>query len=140
MFWVSDGLYASSLQTKSMKTLWLLFLLAGTASAGCPRYVFENPLLNDEHDNICHEIDSVLKGDVRISSVSVTNMIVSTMTTSGITFASLGTSPNGTLRYCSDCVVTTPAICTTNALASCVCAGSGTGAFAKRVNGTWYCD
>ena len=44
------------------------------------------------------------------------------------TFAALGTPPNGTTSYCSDCVVTNP------------CAGSGTGAIAKRLNGIWICN
>jgi hypothetical protein len=42
-------------------------------------------------------------------------------------FASLGTPSNGTLKYCSDCTVANP------------CAGSGTGAIAKRLNGAWSC-
>lgn len=58
----------------------------------------------------------------------------------GIPFANLGNPANGTYRYCSDCTVTTPATCTANSLASCVCASGGNGAFAKRLNGTWYCQ
>lgn len=46
----------------------------------------------------------------------------------GIAFASLGTPANGTLVYCTDCTFADP------------CAGSGTGAFAKRLNGAWRCD
>jgi hypothetical protein len=55
-------------------------------------------------------------------------------------FANLGTPANGTYEYCSDCTVTTAATCTVNLLSSCVCAGSGTGAIAKRINGTWLCN
>lgn len=70
-----------------------------------------------------------------------TNISVSTLTVTGATFASLGGSAtNGSYQYCSDCTVATPATCTANLLASCVCAGSGTGAFAKRLNATWYCN
>jgi hypothetical protein len=66
---------------------------------------------------------------------------VSTMTYTAHTFATLGNAaPNGTYFYCSDCTVTTAATCTANLLTSCVCAGSGTGAFAKRLNGSWYCQ
>jgi hypothetical protein len=43
------------------------------------------------------------------------------------TLATLGTPPNGTLIYCSDCTKTDP------------CAGGGTGAFASRVNSAWSC-
>jgi hypothetical protein len=44
------------------------------------------------------------------------------------TFSNLGTPGNGILVYCSDCVIANP------------CAGSGTGAFAKRLNGIWVCN
>lgn len=43
-------------------------------------------------------------------------------------FAALGTPTNGTLRFCSDCTIANP------------CAGSGTGALAKRLNGVWVCN
>src|SRR5205085_2230853 len=45
-----------------------------------------------------------------------------------ITFANLGTPSNGTVAYCSDCTIANP------------CAGSGTGAIAKRLNGAWVCN
>ena len=66
----------------------------------------------------------------------------STMTLSGIYFStlSLWSPPNGAMQYCIDCTVTTPATCTANLLSSCVCAGSGSGAFAKRLNGSWLCN
>lgn len=60
------------------------------------------------------------------------------LTYTATTFAALGTPANGTAAYCSDCTVTTPATCPATA-ASCVCAGSGTGAFAYRLNGVWDC-
>ena len=43
------------------------------------------------------------------------------------TFSQLGTPSDGTVRYCSDCTQASP------------CAGSGTGALATRINGTWSC-
>jgi hypothetical protein len=43
-------------------------------------------------------------------------------------FAALGTPVNGTLYFCSDCTVANP------------CAGGGTGALAKRLNGVWVCN
>jgi hypothetical protein len=43
-------------------------------------------------------------------------------------FANLGTPANGTLYFCPDCTVTNP------------CAGAGTGALAKRLNGVWVCN
>jgi hypothetical protein len=43
-------------------------------------------------------------------------------------FANLGTPVNGTFYYCNDCTVANP------------CAGGGTGALAKRLNGVWVCN
>lgn len=43
-------------------------------------------------------------------------------------FASLGTPLDGNVAYCNDCTIANP------------CAGSGTGALAKRLNGTWVCN
>ena len=45
-----------------------------------------------------------------------------------VTFSTLGTPANGSYEYCSNCTITSP------------CAGSGTGAFAKRLNGVWVCN
>lgn len=47
---------------------------------------------------------------------------------SGVTFANLGTPPDGTVKLCTDCTYAQP------------CAGGGTGAIAKRLNGGWRCD
>jgi len=44
------------------------------------------------------------------------------------TQAILGTPANGPIVYCSDCTVANP------------CAGGGTGALAKRINGAWVCN
>lgn len=46
----------------------------------------------------------------------------------GITNANLGTPTNGHIVFCSDCTIANP------------CAGSGTGALAKRLNGVWVCN
>lgn len=43
-------------------------------------------------------------------------------------FADLGAAVNGTIIYCSDCAI------------GAVCAGAGTGALAKRLNGAWVCN
>jgi parallel beta-helix repeat protein len=46
-----------------------------------------------------------------------------------LTFATLPSAPaNGSIQYCSDCTIANP------------CAGSGTGAFAKRINAVWVCN
>ena len=61
-----------------------------------------------------------------------------TILNGSVLFASLGTPANGTQVYCSDCQPTTPATCPATK-SSCVCAGSGTGALAVRLNGVWDC-
>lgn len=53
---------------------------------------------------------------------------VSQLVFSGTTFANLGTPGNGIVTYCSDCTIANP------------CAGVGTGAIAKRLNGVWVCN
>ncbi len=45
-----------------------------------------------------------------------------------VSFANLGAPINGTICFCSDCTVANP------------CAGGGTGALAKRLNGAWVCN
>lgn len=44
------------------------------------------------------------------------------------TFANLGAAANGSMIYCADCTIANP------------CAGAGTGAIAKRLNGVWVCN
>lgn len=44
------------------------------------------------------------------------------------TFSGLSARSNGWIEYCSDCTV------------AATCAGSGTGALAKRLNGAWVCN
>jgi hypothetical protein len=56
------------------------------------------------------------------------NTTLNTLTLGTFTFSNLGAPANGTMRYCSDCTVANP------------CAGGGTGAIAKRLNGRWVCD
>jgi len=45
-----------------------------------------------------------------------------------VTYSALGSQGNGTVVYCSDCQKATP------------CSGSGSGALAKKINGSWDCD
>ena len=46
----------------------------------------------------------------------------------GSTFLALPSPGNGSIIYCSDCTIANP------------CAGGGTGAIAKRLNGVWVCN
>lgn len=66
-------------------------------------------------------------------SIALTGMVYT-----ATAFGSLGTPTNGTVLYCNDCTVTTAATCPATQ-ASCICAGSGTGAIARRINSVWYC-
>lgn len=75
--------------------------------------------------------------DLRSQTLGVTQPI-RTLLFGATTFATLPTSTNGTVLYCSDCTVTTAASCP-GTQASCICAGSGTGAIARRINSLWYC-
>jgi len=69
-------------------------------------------------------------GVVQVSNVAggVGRIEAGGITLSATVFASLGTPANGAFLYCSDCTVANP------------CAGSGTGALAKRLNGAWVCN
>ena len=62
--------------------------------------------------------------------------------TQSLAFAALPRSPvNGEWVYCTDCTVSTPASCrNVTTPAACTCAGGGTGAEAKRINGAWLCN
>jgi parallel beta helix pectate lyase-like protein len=78
--------------------------------------------------------DNVLIGNSAPTSLSATNWTYQAPSNDvGLflgtyTNATLGTPPNGTIRYCSDCTKATP------------CAGGGTGSFAFRKVGAWDCN
>lgn len=68
---------------------------------------------------------------VLIGTVGTTRLTVRSdgiLTVGAVAFASLGTPANGSYVYCNDCTI------------AAVCAGAGTGAFAKRLNATWVCN
>jgi len=67
-----------------MRYLLLIFLASSSFAAS--KYQYKDPKMDDEIQNIYHEIDSVLKGDVRISSVTITTLTV----TGTINISSLG--------------------------------------------------
>jgi hypothetical protein len=58
----------------------------------------------------------------------------------GSVFSQLGGQSNGSYTYCSDCKVVNASSCSTANPSACVCSGGGTGAFAKRLNGVWFCN
>jgi hypothetical protein len=64
-------------------------------------------------------------GPTGVSGASVTTNQFTLIPTA---FANLGRSIDGTFYFCNDCTVANP------------CAGGGTGALAKRLNGVWVCN
>ena len=59
----------------------------------------------------------------------------------GVDFSNLGTPANGTQTYCTNCTVKAPESCTNvTTAAACSCTSGGSGAVAKRINGTWICN
>lgn len=75
------------------------------------------------HDNQL-EGSNLLTVDVGFGGITLDG----NLTMGARSFAGLGAEPNGRIVYCSDCIFANP------------CAGGGTGAFAKRLNGAWRCD
>lgn len=83
--------------------------------------------------------DGVSLGDTNTAYVLINSTNAGGLLLATRTFANLGsTAAAGTINFCSDCTETTPASCPATQ-ASCVCVGSGSGAFARRVGTTWYC-
>jgi hypothetical protein len=68
------------------------------------------------------------KANIGSSGLSAQNVSTNQLTIIGTTFANLGTPADGTFYFCPDCTVANP------------CAGSGTGALAKRLGGVWVCN
>lgn len=60
--------------------------------------------------------------------VGVLLLVIVVPVYAGDTFATLTAQEDGVVMWCRDCTKATP------------CAGSGTGAYAKRMNGAWDCD
>lgn len=70
----------------------ILLLAAPCLSAG-PKYRFDEPLLNDEFENAYKDIETLLKGNVRIDSSTFASITVSTITvTSSATIRNLSVS------------------------------------------------
>lgn len=67
-------------------------------------------------------------GVVSVGSGGNQDLKLRAVQSTGYAFTSLPASNNGTQLYCSDCTKATP------------CAGSGSGAIAKRLGGAWDCN
>lgn len=90
---------------------------------------------NGSDEDLTLNFDDTANTVVVSSSTGVTVLSAPTIQASVLSvllaptlFAALGTPTDGTLIYCSDCTIANP------------CAGSGTGALAKRLNGVWVCN
>src|SRR5678815_2149499 len=72
---------------KVLLILCLLFI-SSVALAGGPKYSYTDPKLNDEVENIYHDIDSVLRGPLgplTISSVTITSATITSATIPSLT-------------------------------------------------------
>lgn len=83
--------------------------------------------------NVITSRNAANNGDIQFVFIDTNNLWNIDPGASGIlytakAFASLGTPANGAFYYCNDCTLASP------------CAGAGTGAFAKRLNGIWVCN
>jgi hypothetical protein len=61
-------------------------------------------------------------------TTTLATTLADVLSLTGVSFASLGSPSNGTIKYCSNCTIAAP------------CASGGTGAIAKRLNGGWVCN
>lgn len=73
--WVSGWLYASPVQAIQVKKILFILFLSSICSAAGPKYVFQDPKLNDELSNVYHDIGNTLKSNVRISSSTMNGQI-----------------------------------------------------------------
>lgn len=92
-----------------------------------------NVMRAPNNSNLINVRNAANNGDLQTMFYDTNNLLNLDPQANGIlygakTFAALGTPANGSFYYCSDCTIASP------------CAGSGTGAFAKRLNATWVCN
>jgi hypothetical protein len=122
-----------------LKQLSLILCILAVA---CNSYAGVFPTGNTPNTSVTATVTGKVPYSGAVSDLNLgTHVITAGTAVIGATaFASLGTPANGTFKYCNDCTVSTPSTCTLALLASCTCAGSGSGALAKRLNGSWYCN
>lgn len=121
---------------------------AGQRNANNQWFTFRNASDSATHNVLVYDGSNIVKlngesgqvdiqtgGTTRISATltgaAVTGTVsATTVTFNGFTFANIATTltANGMIGYCSDCTIANP------------CAGSGTGAIAKRLNGVNVCN
>lgn len=136
----ADGSIATFVQT-TLPSDASTFMIGGVSDVAGPTYVSKSlPSSGSAHflglDRSANstfqigELGQLQWGTTTVSAfdTSLTRAGAGELTYGAATFSALGTPANGTLAYCSDCTIANP------------CAGSGNGAFAKRLNGVWVCN
>jgi len=125
--WIDDaqGVMADGVSYYGSGNVGTLVSITGSTST-CKNIVLQN-LVTLAGSVLNTIIDSVY-GRTVSGAQQVPYYGTGRITLGSSTFASLGTHVNGTEIYCSDCLQASP------------CAGSGTGAFAQRINGAWDCS
>lgn len=79
-------------------------------------------------DGNTKHLQIAVDGSVTVGATAPATPLVGALYFTGVAFASLGTPSNNHLVICTNCTVANP------------CAGGGTGALAKRLNGVWVCN
>lgn len=74
-----NWVYTATLQALQLMKTLLLLLLASVTYAKGPKYNFTDPKMNDELENVYHDISNVLTG----STVTIRNLNVSSITVNG---------------------------------------------------------
>lgn len=100
----------------------LVSLGAGNCTT-IPQYVGTSAVITSF---VCGSSTTIQAGGPTI--LNANGLFSPALTLSPVLFTNLGAPSNGTLYYCPDCTVANP------------CAGSGTGALAKRLNNIWVCN
>lgn len=67
-----------------MKKIILLLMLTSPLLASGTKHTFTDPLMNDELDNVYHQIDSAFKNKVYKSTITLTSIAVDSMTVTHI--------------------------------------------------------
>jgi len=93
----------------------------------CNGFTPINTTFSDAFASICGNLP-VTTTTAGASVIGPTGLSSAVLIIAPTNFVNLGTPNNGTLYYCPDCTITNP------------CAGAGTGALAKRLNGVWVCN
>lgn len=104
--------------------------LGGNGAVGAPTFAFASDATTGLYRVGAGQVGVAIAGALTttFSAASITMAAGVRLDMAGVAFAALGAPGNGQFVFCSDCTVASP------------CAGGGTGALAKRLNGAWVCN